>query len=78
VRCEEVRGGGIGAPAVVTAAVAMLGDGCEEECPDEARGVFRVEPGAGWGELWAWGVVGAMIPFREGFLESGEAGGWAA
>ena len=78
VRCEDVRGGGMGAPAVVTAAVAMWGDGCEVEGTDGARGAFRAEPGAAWGELWAWVVVGATIPFREGLLESGDAEGWEA
>jgi len=41
----------MGAPAVVTAAVAIWGEGCEGEVWDGARGVFKVELAAGWGEL---------------------------
>lgn len=73
LRCEEVRGGGMGAPAVVTA-VAIWGEGWGDWVTGWARGVFKVEDGAGWGEWWAWGVIGAVSPLREGLLESGEAG----
>lgn len=63
---------------MVTAAVAIWGDGCEGEVADWARGVLNAGPRAGWGELWVWGVAGALIPFREGLLESDDGDDWEA
>ena len=73
LRCDEVRGGGMGAPGMETAGAAMTGDAfvVERFC---ARGVFRVEVLDAAGEWCVCGVVGVLgdTPFAvrcEGFLE---------